>query len=220
MKLKALLLDLDGTLLHTAPDMVNALNILLQSHQKPEAEFDRAMRCVSRGAAAMIQVGFGKTAEDSDFETLKQEFLDIYAQNICIGTQPFEGMLDVLDYCENNSILWGIVTNKMERLTTPILQQLNLDKRSSITVCGDTLSVNKPHPAPLLHCTTLLHLAPSNCLYVGDDVRDIQAGTAAGMHTAAANWGYFDKDTDVADWQPDFITNSPAGLLRLIQEHH
>lgn len=219
MKLKALLLDLDGTLLHTAPDMVGALNDLLASKNKPATNFDTAMRQVSKGGAAMIRIGFGIDNSHPDFETLRQEFLDIYATRVCNESYAFNGMLNVLDFCESNNIRWGIVTNKPEYLTTPILEKMNLKKRSAITVCGDTLAVNKPHPAPLLHCTTLLKLAPSDCLYVGDDERDIQAGSAAGMHTAVANWGYIDQSIDVNDWQPEFIINQPSGLLKLMQEH-
>jgi len=219
MKLKALLLDLDGTLLHTAPDMVGALNDLLATKNKPAAEFDVAMRQVSKGGAAMIRVGFGIDNDHPEFEALRQEFLATYAKRVCVESVAFDGMLEVLDYCESNNILWGIVTNKPEYLTTPILEGMKLAERSAITVCGDTLSVNKPHPAPLLHCTTLLKLAPSDCLYVGDDERDIQAGSAAGMHTAAANWGYIEKSIDVNDWQPEFIINKPSGLLKLMQEN-
>ena len=219
MKLKALLLDLDGTLLHTAPDMVGALNDLLVSKNKATVDFDIAMRQVSKGGAAMIQVGFGIDDEHSEFESLRQEFLATYAKRVCVESHAFDGMLGVLDYCESNNILWGIVTNKPEYLTTPILETMNLATRSAITVCGDTLNVNKPHPAPLLHCTTLLKLAPSDCLYVGDDERDIQAGSAAGMHTAVANWGYIEPSIDVSDWQPEFIVNQPSGLMTLMQEN-
>lgn len=219
MKLKALLLDLDGTLLHTAPDMVGALNDLLVSKDKPKVDFDTAMRQVSKGAAAMIKVGFGIDNDHPEFESLRQEFLGIYEKRVCVESYAFDGMLDVLSYCESKNIVWGIVTNKPEYLTTPILDNMKLAERSAITVCGDTLRVNKPHPAPLLHCTTLLKLAPSDCLYVGDDERDIQAGAAAGMHTGAAKWGYIDETIDVADWQPEFIINQPSGLLRLLQEN-
>lgn len=219
MKLKALLLDLDGTLLHTAPDMVGALNDLLISHNKPTVDYNIAMHQVSKGGAAMIKIGFGIDDTHSTFETLRQAFLDTYEKRVCNESHAFDGMLDVLNYCEANNIIWGIVTNKPEYLTTPILKILALEKRSAITVCGDTLSVNKPHPAPLLHCTTLLKLAPSNCLYVGDDERDIQAGSAAGMHTAVANWGYIEPSIDVNDWQPEFIIDKPSGLFQLLREY-
>lgn len=218
MSLKALLLDLDGTLLDTAPDMVGALNRLLDSLGKPPVEYELARQFVSRGAAGMLHIGLGLNAEDAQFAKMRQAFLDCYEQQVCVETKPFEGMLEVLEYCEQRQIVWGIVTNKPTFLTTPILRQLGLDSRSAITVCGDTLAVAKPHPAPLLHCTTLLQLAASDCLYVGDDERDIQAGTAAGMHTAAAQWGYIQTNTDIDAWQPDYIVRTPQGLLTLMQE--
>lgn len=199
--------------------MVGALNELLTKEGKPTVDFDVAMRQVSRGGAAMIRIGFGLQDDHPEFEGLRQAFLQTYAQRVCVDTVFFDGMLDVLTYCESNHLQWGIVTNKPTYLTTPILAALGLTERSAITVCGDTLAVAKPHPAPLLHCTTLLQLAPSDCLYVGDDERDIQAGRAAGMHTAVANWGYIEPSITVADWHPEFITNAPEGLLRLLKEH-
>ncbi len=218
MKFKALLLDLDGTLLDTAPDMVGALNKLLAAENQPKVDYEGASKCVSRGAAAMVNYGFGITEDHQDFERLKLAFLDTYAKNICIDTKPYEGMMDVLEWCESNNIHWGIVTNKADHLAKPILDKLKLTERSSVNVGGTTLSVNKPHPAPLLHCTTLLFLAPSDCLYVGDDERDIQAGRAAGMNTAVANWGYIHEDINPEDWDPTYICNKPEGLLRLVKE--
>ena len=218
MKLKALLLDLDGTLLDTAPDMVNALNRLLSNEGKPHVDYQGASQYVSRGSAALVQYGFKIAPEDPEFERLRQGFLDTYEEYVCIDTKPFEGMMDVLKWCEQNQIYWGIVTNKPDYLTKPILDKLALTERSSVNIGGTTLSVTKPHPAPLLHCTTTLFVAPSDCIYVGDDERDIQAGHAAGMHTAVANWGYIAKDLNPEDWQPDYICNKPEGLLRLVKE--
>ena len=218
MRFKALLLDLDGTLLDTAPDMVSALNRLLITEGRSEIDYDTASKCVSKGAAALIQLGFNNTAEDADFERLRQNFLKEYEQHVCVDTKPYAGMLDILTWCESKKIHWGIVTNKPDYLAKPILDQLELTERSAVNVGGTTLSVTKPHPAPLLHCTTLLHIAPSDCLYVGDDERDIQAGRAAGMDTAVANWGYIDEAINPEDWQPNYICNQPEGLFRLVKE--
>jgi len=218
MRFKALLLDLDGTLLDTAPDMVNALNRLLISEGKAEIDYAIAKKFVSKGAAALVKLGFELEPEDADFERLRQAFLKEYEQYICVDTKPFAGMLEILDWCEKNGIYWGIVTNKPDYLAKPILDQMKLTDRSAVNVGGTTLSVTKPHPAPLLHCTTLLHIAPSDCLYVGDDERDIQAGRAAGMDTAVANWGYIDDNLNPEDWQPNFICNQPEGLFRLVKE--
>lgn len=218
MNLKALLFDLDGTLLDTAPDMVGALNTLLISEGKAKVDYAGAREYVSKGAAALINYGFNLTFKDNDFERLKIAFLDIYEQNVCIETKPYDGIMDILSWCESNKIHWGIVTNKPDYLAKPILDKLNLTDRSSVNVGGTTLSVTKPHPAPLLHCTTTLFVAPSDCIYVGDDERDIQAGRAAGMDTAVANWGYIAENINPADWQPNYICNKPEGLLRLIKE--
>lgn len=219
MKLKALLLDLDGTLLDTAPDMVGALDSVLANHGKAKSNYHLARNMVSRGSAGLLNAGFNITPEDDNFEALKAEFLNTYESNICIHTKAFEGMNEVLEHCEKNDILWGIVTNKPTFLTTPLLKALNLDKRSAITVCGDTLNVAKPHPAPLLHCTTLLNLAPSDCIYVGDDIRDMQACNAAGLHGAIANWGYINPHENLDSWGAEFIVNNPTGLVRLINDH-
>ena len=218
MRFKALLLDLDGTLLDTAPDMVSALNRLLISEGKSEIDYITASKFVSKGAAALVKLGFGLELKEVDFERLRQAFLKEYEQHICVDTKPFDGMLEILDWCEKKDIYWGIVTNKPDYLAKPILDQLQLTERSAVNVGGTTLSVTKPHPAPLLHCTTLLHIAPSDCLYVGDDERDIQAGRAAGMDTAVANWGYIDDDINPEDWKPNFICNRPEGLFRLIKD--
>ncbi len=218
MRFKALLLDLDGTLLDTAPDMVGALNRLLIAEGKPETDYAEASKYVSRGAAALVNHGFGLSPEDDDFERLRLAFLDTYEQHLCIDTKPYEGMMEVLEWCESNNIHWGIVTNKPDHLAKPILDKLELTERSSVNVGGTTLNVVKPHPGPLLHCTTLLFLAPSDCLYVGDDERDIQAGRAAGMDTAVANWGYIAEGSNPEDWQSNYICNKPEGLLRLVKE--
>ena len=218
MRFKALLLDLDGTLLDTAPDMVGALNRLLANEGKAAVAYDTASKYVSKGAAALIKHGFDINAEHDDFEKLRLAFLDNYEQHVCIDTKPYEGMMEVLEWCEKNDIFWGIVTNKPDYLAKPILDKLELTERSAVNVGGTTLSVVKPHPAPLLHCTTLLHIAPSDCLYVGDDERDIQAGRAAGMDTAVANWGYIDSGINPEDWQPNYICNKPEGLLCLVKE--
>jgi len=215
MRLKALLL----TFLDTAADMVAALDSVLANHGKPKCDFDTARNVVSRGSAGLLKVGFGITPEDDSFETLKQEFLDTYEKNICVKTEPFNGMMEVIEHCENNNILWGIATNKPTYLTRPICDQLELSERAAVVVCGDTLSVAKPHPAPLLHCTTIMRVAPSECIYVGDDIRDMQASNAAGMHGAVANWGYIDSTEDIENWGSEFIINKPSGLISMINEY-
>jgi len=218
MRFKALLLDLDGTLLDTAPDMVGALNKLLEQENQKTVDFEKAQKFVSKGAVALVKYGFGEDLDNNRLEQLRSNFLDIYEKNVCVETKPFDGMLDILEWCEEQGIYWGVVTNKPDHLAKPILDKLKLSDRSSVNVGGTTLNVTKPNPAPLLHCTTLLSIVPSECLYVGDDERDIQAGRSAGMDTAVAAWGYIDDSLNPEDWQPNFICNQPKGLFRLIKE--
>ena len=125
-------------------------------------------------------------------------------------------MHEVLEYCEGNNLGWGIVTNKPEELTHALLRNLNLHKRSAVTMGGDTLPLTKPHPMPLLHSCMLLKIAPSECLYVGDAARDIESGKRAGTRTATAEWGYIAPDENPADWQATYRANSPKDLLDLI----
>ena len=139
MRFKALLLDLDGTLLDTAPDMVGALNRLLTKEGKATVSFETASKYVSKGAAALIQHGFKIKSEDPDFERLRLAFLDNYEQHVCIDTKPYDGMMEVLEWCENNDIYWGIVTNKPDYLAKPILDKLSLTERSAVNVGGTTL---------------------------------------------------------------------------------
>ena len=218
MKLKALLFDLDGTLVDTAPDMVGALNRLLVKQGKTESNYADAKKLVSKGAAALIKHGFAIGDEHPELENLRQQFLTEYEQHICQDSQLFEGMQQVLELCETNNIRWGIVTNKPYYLAEPLLEQLGILKNCSILLGGDSLPEKKPHPMPLFHCCVELSLAPSDCLYIGDDERDIQAGKAAGMDTASAAWGYISKQENIENWNADYQVNSPQGLLRLVND--
>lgn len=218
MKLKALLLDLDGTLVDTAPDMVGALDRLLQKHNKPKSDYSKAKKLVSKGAAALVKLGFDIDDNYPDLENLKQQFLAEYEQHICEQSILFDGMQQALEFCQSNNIVWGIVTNKPYYLAEPLIKQLELSENCSILLGGDSLPEKKPHPMPLLHCCMELSLAASECLYVGDDERDVLAGKAAGMDTAAAAWGYISEQENIEDWNADYLVNSPQGLLNLIKD--
>ena len=218
MILKALLLDLDGTLVDTAPDMIGALNRQLKNHNKPKVDYDEAKKLVSKGAAALVQNGFMINGEHPELENLRQEYLKEYEQNVCKESRLFDGMQKVLELCQSNNIRWGIVTNKPYYLAKPLIEQLAIDKHCSILLGGDSLPKRKPHPMPLLHCCVELSLAASDCIYIGDDERDIKAGKAAGMDTASAAWGYIPENEDIENWGADFQVNSPQGLLRLIKD--
>ncbi|MGK0374024.1 MAG: phosphoglycolate phosphatase [Arenicella sp.] len=223
MQLRAVLLDLDGTLVDTAPDMVGSLNRVLQSYNMRAADVVAAAKQVSNGGRALIEFGFGEAIGQGDIpqvEQLVEEFLADYKQHVANHSFVYEGMLEVLEYCESNSLKWGVITNKPLDLAKDLLEGLGLLDRCAILLGGDSLPVKKPDPVPMLHTCMVLSLAPSECLYVGDHLRDIQAGNAAGMDTASALWGYIDDAEKPDEWNANFILNSPKGLLNLVKEKH
>lgn len=218
MKLKALLLDLDGTLVNTAPDMVATLNRVLTHHKQATVDITQAGKLVSNGAKALLEFGFGREFENFSSDELVNEFLTDYAGHVCVNSHLYDGMTEILEHCEKNNIRWGVITNKPIELSKSLLEGLGLFKRCSILLGGDSLPVRKPDPAPLLHSCMVLNLAPSECLYVGDHERDIIAGNAAGMDTAAALWGYIQEHETPEAWKANFLTNTPSGLYTLIKE--
>lgn len=213
----ALLLDLDGTLLDTAPDMGGALNRLRAEHGLEPLPADVIRPVVSHGAMRLVALGFPAASGDA-FESLRLRFLELYAANLAIGTRLFPGIEAVLDSLESRGLPWGIVTNKPGWLTDPLLAALDLDRRAACTVSGDTLPERKPHPLPLLHAARLVGVPPERCVYVGDAERDIQAGRAAGMTTVVAAYGYLAPHDDPHAWQPHGVVNSPDELLRWIDD--
>ena len=218
MQLKALLLDLDGTLVDTAPDMVGTLNRVLANHGCKPADTKQAGLLVSNGAKALLEFGFGNKIANYDIDKLIQEFLQDYALHVCEQSYLYEGMLETLELCEKNQIRWGVVTNKPLELARGVMQGLELLERCSILLGGDSLPVKKPDPVPLLHCCLVLELAPSECLYIGDHLRDIQAGRAAGMDTGTALWGYITDDQNPEQWNARYQLNTPQGLHTLVME--
>lgn len=208
----ALLFDLDGTLLDTAPDMGGALNRLRVEEGREPLPMQTLRPVVSHGAARLVKVGF-PDAVDAEFERLRLRFLAIYSQHLAEGTQPFPGLLALLDELERRTLPWGVVTNKPGWLTDPLLARLGLFDRAACIVSGDTTSERKPHPLPLLHAAELIGHRPAQCLYVGDAERDIQAGRAAGMRTIVAAYGYI-ADSDTPDaWDATGRIEHPSQLL-------
>jgi phosphoglycolate phosphatase len=223
MELRAVLLDLDGTLVDTAPDMVGSLNRVLANYGLPSANQTEAGKLVSNGGKALIEFGFGKQVELAQvpsIEALVQEFLADYKQFVAQDSFVYAGILEVLDYCENHDLKWGVITNKPLHLAKDLLEELGLLDRCAILLGGDSLPVKKPDPVPMLHTCMVLGLAPSECLYVGDHLRDIQAGNAAGMDTAAALWGYIADHDTPEDWNANFMLKTPKGLFNLVKERH
>lgn len=218
MDLKALLLDLDGTLVDTAPDMVGALNRVLDKHGQAKVDYQQAHKLVSNGGRALIEFGFGSAIKNYDADALLQEFLDDYKTHVCEQSILFNGMSKVLEFCESNSLKWGVITNKPIDLAKGVLEGLGLLKRCAILLGGDSLPVKKPDPVPMLHACMVMHLAPSQCVYVGDHERDIQAGNAAGMDSAVALWGYIDDKQTPEQWQAKALVEAPQGLISLMQD--
>jgi len=212
--IQTVLFDLDGTLLDTAPDLAFALNTVLKEQQREPLPLAQVRPWVSKGGIVMIKNGFQITEHDPNFESLRQRFLTIYANNIAKQTHLFAGMAEVLDTLEKRGIQWGIVTNKSSWLTLPLLEQLNLQNRSVCNISGDTLPQRKPHPAPLLHACQLARSTPQQCVYVGDALNDIVAGIRAGMRTLLALYGYIAAEETPAEWGATGILEQPLDLLK------
>jgi len=210
--LRAVLFDLDGTLADTAPDLGEALNRLLQEQGRPPLPYERIRAHVSQGGAALVRLGFGTELDGPRFEALRSRFLALYQNGLCARTRLFPGMTEVLDGIEAQGMRWGIVTNKPAWLTDPLVCALGLSGRAACVVSGDTTGQRKPHPEPLLHACRTLDLRPKQCLYVGDDPRDIQAGNAAGMTTLAAGYGYLPEGSDPTRWAADGVISAVAEL--------
>lgn len=219
MTARGLLFDLDGTLVDTAPDLVAVLNRLLAEKGRPPMPYAVARNEVSNGALGLIRFGFGAgtgaalTAEQT--ESLRTRFIEIYARDVCCNSRLFME-IDLLFKVEHYSRSWGIVTNKPQGLTMPLLEQLGIAPPSGCIVSGDTLKERKPHPAPLVLAARRLGLAPSDCVYVGDAPRDIEAGRAAGMRTVAALWGYIRPAEDAFAWGADAVVRHPRELARIL----
>ena len=212
-QIKAVLLDLDGTLLDTAPDMTNALNMLLAEEDKAPLSYDHCRDHVSHGSLAMVTLGFGLKQTDDEIEHRRQRFLSLYEENLCVDTKLFEGMDDTLAYLEARGIHWGIVTNKPAFLTDPLLQELGLYDRACSIVSGDTIPQRKPDPAPVYLAANQCVSLATECIYVGDAERDIEAGNRANMRTLLASYGYIDETQTPENWGADGIVSHPSEIL-------
>ncbi|MEX8508418.1 MAG: phosphoglycolate phosphatase [Leptothrix ochracea] len=214
---RAVLFDLDGTLVDSAPDLAAAANHVRALRDLPPLPTALYRPMTGAGARGLLGVALGLTMLDDDFETCKQQFLDTYERNLAQHTRLFEGMDAVLRHLEHHGQPWGIVTNKAERFVSPLLSTLDLHRRASVVICGDTTPRPKPAPDPLLEAARCLGLRPQDALYVGDDLRDIQAGHAAHMPTIAAAWGYLGAGESIDAWGAAHIAHTPADLLPLLK---
>ena len=211
---QAILFDLDGTLADTAPDLAQALNRLRLERGMEAAPYESLRPYASAGARGLIRAGLGLTPEAAEYEALRIAFLNNYEAAIAVHSRLFDGVPELLAQLDSSGIAWGIVTNKAMRFTDPLVPLLGLGHAACV-VSGDTTPHAKPHPAPLLEAAQRLGKAPEHCWYVGDDMRDIQAGRAAGMLTIAAAWGYCGSDGPT-QWNAHAIAQEPLELLRLI----
>lgn len=209
------LFDLDGTLVDTAPDMVAILQEMRRDRGLTPISYELGRANVSNGAIGLLSVGLPD--EKAEFNSpLHLEYLERYEKRVCVDSRLFAGLESLLATLESRAIPWGIVTNKPERLTMPLLRVLGLDKRTACTVCGDSLPERKPHPAPMFYACELAAMTAADTIYVGDAARDIEAGRAAGMTTIAVAYGYITDDDDVGNWGADHIAADTAELAQIV----
>jgi N-acetyl-D-muramate 6-phosphate phosphatase len=213
----AVLFDLDGTLADTAPDLAGAVHKMQRERGLPETPLDALRPLASAGARGLLGGGFGIAPGAPEYEAMRVEFLANYAAAICVKTTLFPGIAELLDALDARGVRWGIVTNKATRLTEPLVALLGLTPRAASIVCGDTTAHSKPHPAPLLHAADQMGIAPQRIVYVGDDLRDIQAGTAAGMATIAAAYGYCGDGAPPETWQAQHFAATTDALHELLR---
>jgi phosphoglycolate phosphatase len=212
---RAILFDLDGTLADTAPDLAAAVNQLRHLRGLEPTPYHLLRPVASAGARGLIGAAFGLTPDDAGYEELRIAFLANYAASIAVETRLFDGVAAMLSHLQASGIAWGIVTNKAARYTDALVPIIGLQQAGCV-ISGDTTPHIKPHPAPLLEAARRLGLAPQDCWYVGDDLRDIQAGQAASMPTVAAAWGYCGHSEPLA-WGADALADTPLHLVNLLQ---
>ncbi|MDP3230205.1 MAG: HAD-IA family hydrolase [Acidovorax sp.] len=214
---RAVLFDLDGTLIDSAPDLGAAADSMRLRRGMASLPQDRYRPLAGSGARGMLYAAFGMTPEHVDYNALKEEFFVLYSECMLQRTQPFHEVHEMLVRLQAHGLPWGVVTNKSQRFTGPITQAMPLFATASAIISGDTTPYAKPHPEPLLEAARRMSLSPSECVYVGDDERDIQAGLAAGMHTVAARYGYLGAGADVAAWGAHAEVSSPLELLNFLE---
>lgn len=212
-----ILFDLDGTLLDTAQDFITVINVMREQKNKLPLKFEDFRKHAYGESNTMVSFGFDMPIDHPEFSSLKTEFLNLYKHHNTKKTRYFSGMPTVLNYLDSHHIPWGIVTNKPAVLMESITTHFNFDKRARCIVAGDTLSKQKPDPAPLLHACKLAQLDPENTIYVGDMNTDVIAARAAGMKSVAVTYGYHKPGDDPADWAADFTVQSPMDILMIFQ---
>jgi phosphoglycolate phosphatase len=208
--------DLDGTLADTAPDLVAATNQLLIDRNLAPKPYEFLRPYASAGARGLLEGAFGIAPDHPDYIILRDEFMGNYEKALLVHSKLFDGIDHLLKQIEKANLPWGIVTNKSERFTHPLTELMGLRQRAASTISGDTTPHPKPHPAPILHAAKIANIDPTKSIYVGDDIRDVIAGKAAGMHTVAAAYGYCGCKEPPEKWGADYIIYNPLDLLQII----
>ncbi|NHC11326.1 N-acetylmuramic acid 6-phosphate phosphatase MupP [Stutzerimonas degradans] len=216
MRLRAVLFDMDGTLLDTAPDFIAVAQAMRLARGLNPVPDQQIRDVVSGGARAMVLSAFDVDPMSGEFETLRLEFLERYQSHCAVFSRLYDGMEQLLQDIEQAKLIWGVVTNKPLRFAEPIMQQLGLASRSSVLICPDHVSRSKPDPEPMLLACSKLQLDPSTVLFVGDDLRDIESGRAAGSKTAAVRYGYIHPDDNPGLWGADVVVDNPFELRSVL----
>jgi phosphoglycolate phosphatase len=214
---QAVLFDLDGTLIDSAPDLGAAADKMRTDRGMPSLPLAHYRPMAGAGARGMLGVAFGMTPEHPEFLAYREEFFCNYENAMTERTFVFEGVWEMVQALQAMNVPWGVVTNKSQRFTLPLTASMPLFAKAGVVISGDTTPHSKPHPEPLFEAARRLELDPQHCVYVGDDERDIVAGRAAGMRTVAATYGYLGQQTDIRQWQADAHIDLPLDLLKLIE---
>lgn len=215
--IRAVLFDLDGTLIDSAPDLGAAADKMRTDRGLPSLPLDQYRPMAGAGARGMLGIAFSRTPDHPEFAALREEFFVNYENCMTQRTYVFAGVVELVAELKRRGLPWGVVTNKSSRFTAPLTRQMPLFATAAAVVSGDTTPHAKPHPAPLLEAARQLNLEPGCCVYVGDDERDIAAGLAAGMVTVAATYGYLGSNADTSAWGAHAQIKSPFDLLRLLK---
>lgn len=216
MRLEAVLFDMDGTLLDTAPDFVAVIQAMRAARDLPPVPEKTVRDVVSGGARAMVSCAFEIDPASDEFESLRLEFLDRYQDACAVHSALYDGMAEVLADIEAAGLKWGVVTNKPVRFAEPIMQQLNLAQRSAVLVCPDHVARSKPDPEPMVLACKQLNVAPEATLFIGDDQRDVESGRAAGSRTVAVTYGYIHPEDNPRSWGADAVIDHPSELRALL----
>ncbi|MFN3440630.1 MAG: HAD-IA family hydrolase [Acidovorax sp.] len=214
--IRAVLFDLDGTLIDSAPDLGAAADKMRTDRGLPSLPLERYRPMAGAGARGMLGEAFSMTPDHPEFAAMREEFFLNYESQMTTRTLVFEGVAELVEKILHRNMVWGVVTNKAARFTDPLTRAIPLFVSAGAVVSGDTTPHAKPHPAPLLEAASRLNIAPDQCIYVGDDERDIVAGLAAGMSTVAATYGYLGVKTNPMEWGAHATIKSPVELLQLL----